>query len=72
MVRTRHKTVKDTADHYTLILPRLLEWEKQGVPQSEMVERLNDEGEVNSSGKPFNQPTISRILKRSKSRAATT
>jgi DNA invertase Pin-like site-specific DNA recombinase len=56
-----------TLDAYRLVIvPRVVQLQEKGKSLREIAEILNGEGLTNQEGKPFNAPTLSRILKRFK------
>ncbi len=61
------KANKDRADEaYSDLEPMMLEWDKQGMSQSEIADRLNNLGHTTRRGARWNQGQVSRVLARAK------
>jgi DNA invertase Pin-like site-specific DNA recombinase len=55
-----------TRDAYADLVPLIIGWRREGVSQAEIASKLNDHGHTTTSGSPWTQAQVSRIITRAK------
>lgn len=55
---------------YADLAPMILEWSKEGMTQRAIADRLNSEGHVTRTGKPWSNVQVMRVIKRFKAKQA--